>query len=170
MKCLMSALLLLVVATAAQAKDTRSHGGVPAWLLGNWAVTKVYEDANETYPVPRAEPVVWLTGKTMSIEPNRLSLGGEVCLDFDAESKRGTIAQILKTMSGQTPQQIGLTVKKEAVSYLKITCGRSFTEETAERVEMPHIEWYIVIDDQTKIEMAFLGGAYLELRRPASGH
>jgi hypothetical protein len=166
MRRLIAALFLLVASASAHATDPQARGGVPTWLLGKWVVTKVYEDANETYPVPSAEPEVWLGGKTMSVEPNRLSLGGEICTDFGVEPKRGTIRQILKTMSGQTPQQIGLNAKRGQVSYLKVTCGRSFTEETAERVEMPHIEWYIVVDDREKIEMAFLGGAYLELRRP----
>ena len=166
MRRLIAAFFLLVASASAHATDPQARGGVPTWLLGKWVVTKVYEDANEAYPVPSAEPEVWLGGKTMSVEPNRLSLGGEICTDFGVESKRGTIRQILKTMSGQTPQQIGLNAKRGQVSYLKVTCGRSFTEETAERVGMPHVEWYIVVDDREKIEMAFLGGAYLELRRP----
>ena len=135
MRRLIAALFLLVASASAHATDPQARGGVPTWLLGKWVVTKVYEDANETYPVPSAEPEVWLGGKTMSVEPNRLSLGGEICTDFGVEPKRGTIRQILKTMSGQTPQQIGLNAKRGQVSYLKVTCGRSFTEETAERVD-----------------------------------
>ena len=141
---------------------------IPQSLLGEWVVTKVYEP-DGPYPEPGAEPKVWLDGKTMVIESNRLSLGGEVCIDLDVTKKRGSIARILAINSGEKPSDMGLKPRAGAVDYLAIRCGHSFTNETSERTGIDYIEWYVVLDERNRseIELGFFGGAYLELRRPA---
>lgn len=145
-----------------------AHGSIPSWLLGDWVVTKIYKP-DAVYPEPDAEPQVRLDGKAMTISPNRLSLGGEVCADLDIKSKYATVAQVLLQSSAQKPEDIGLTPRKGRVSYLEVRCAKSFMDETVERTNIDYIKWYVVIDEQNRseIELAFLGGVYLELHRPS---
>lgn len=139
---------------------------IPPSLLGEWVVTKVYE-LNKVYPQPSAEPKIWLDGKTLVIEQNRLSLGGEICLDLDVQRKRGSIAQILKETAGETAKEIGLKSRKGVSDYFVARCNSSFSEEKFERIGVNYIEWYLVMNraDQDEIELAFFNGAYMELHR-----
>ena len=165
MKCSCAALMVLLLSGSAFGADTRSS--LPAWVLGKWAVTKVYE-FDGTYPEPGTDPREWLGDQTMSIESNRLSLRGEVCADLDVVRKRGPVAQILAAKSNQKPSEIGLKPRKDGVDYLAIRCRHGFTAETSERIGIDYIKWYLVMDerDQSEIELAFWPGVYLELHRP----
>jgi hypothetical protein len=112
-------------------------------------------------------PRVWLGGKTMKIEPGKLSLGGEICLDFDVAAKRGNVRQVFVSELGKPPEKIGVKLGKGATDYLRVTCGKSLADETFERDETPKLDWNIFLKSKDQIEMPFFGGAYLELRRPA---
>lgn len=165
MKAAFLGLCFLACMPSAFAADT-GRSSFPDWMLGNWTVTKVYE-ADIVYPQADAEPVVRLSGKTMSVEPNKLSLSGEICLDLDIKEKKATVAQVLKESSAQKPKDVGLSPKKGPMTYFDVRCRRSFMDQTTERTGINYIEWYIVFDekDQSAIQLAFLGGTYLELHR-----
>jgi hypothetical protein len=139
---------------------------LPAWLLDNWTVTKVYED-NAVYPEPDHEPKVWLGGQVMKVLPDKLSLGGEICADFEVAAKRGTLRKVFVAELGKQPESIGVKPSRNALDYLQISCGKSFTGETLERDATPRLNWYIFQKSKDEIEMPFFGGAYLELHRAA---
>ncbi|MTJ81246.1 MAG: hypothetical protein F8N37_09535 [Telmatospirillum sp.] len=143
---------------------------IPNWLLGDWIVTKVYQAGEDVvrYQEPEAEPVVRLTGKTMTVEPNRLSLGGEVCADISVRKRRDTIRHLVKDVElGAEPEIFGLTPRPGRLPYLEINCGRSLTEEKDGQDDrhINYIDWIVIPNGHDKIDLMFMGPCYVELRR-----
>lgn len=161
-----TAFFLALLSAEAHASDDAMNNHIPTWLLGDWVVTKIYEDKT-VYPEADREPQVWLGGKTMKIETGKLSLGGEICLDLDVAMKHGNARKVFVTELGKPPENIGVKLSNTAIDYLRVTCGKSFTDETFERDEGLKLDWNIFLKSKDQIEMPFFGGAYLELRRTA---
>jgi hypothetical protein len=166
MKVLFTAILAFLSLLAVSADAADKSSALPHWLLGDWIVTKVYE-ADIPYPDPEGEPKVRFGSQKLTIGPDKLSLSGEVCTDLDIVTKRGTLGQILAGTIGRKPAELGLSVSHESTSYLVVTCGKSFQEDTEERTHTPSVHWHILLKSRDNISMPFFGGAYLELRRPA---
>lgn len=143
-----------------------ADGRLPSWILGDWTVVKVHED-DIPYPEPAREPQVWLSGQTLTVSPEQLSLAGEICVKFEAVTKRGDWHAVLADVLGKAPEQIGVRLSKAPRDYVHISCGQSFTEGTIERPAAPRMDWEILAKSKDRIEMPFFGGAYLELRRSA---
>lgn len=143
--------------------------GLPDWLLGRWMVTRVYQESPETahYLVPGAEPAIWVGGKTMTVEADRLSLAGEVCTDLAVRAKRDTIRHLVKSRLAGEPEVFGLVPRPGWIPYLDINCGKSLTEDGNQLDDrgINYIDWIIIPDGHDKIDLMFIGYCYVELRR-----
>jgi hypothetical protein len=157
---------LLLVVAALLVSGGAHAAGLPDWLLGDWVVTKVYQapDNEIHYRDAEAEPVVKLTGKTMTVEPNRLHLNDEICTDLTVQQKRDTINHLVP---GRKPEKLGLIPRPGQLPYLKINCGKSLTEgpDGLDDRHINYIYWVVIPNGRDKIDLVFLGPCYVELRR-----
>lgn len=144
--------------------------GLPDWLLGEWTVVKVYQlnDDLARYQRPSAEPVVWLGGKTMTVDADRLSLAGQICTDINVLEKRDVIRHLVKDVKlGAEPEDYGLTPRPGRLPYLDVLCGRSLSEgpDGLDDSHQNYIHWIVIPNGKDKIDLMFLGPCYVELRR-----
>ena len=104
----------------------------------------------------------------MTVEANRLSLGGEICTDLTVREKRDTIRHLVKHELGGKPEEYGgLIPRPGRLPYLHINCGRSLTEEKdgIDDRHINYIDWVVIPDGHDKIGLMYLYACYVELRR-----
>lgn len=148
--------LILAFLLAGQARAA----GLPDWLLGEWDVTRIYEEDPERhiYPSAAGEPAVWLDGRTMTVEPNRLELANHICANIAVREKRDTIARLVSRTLWLKPQALGLTPRPGTLPYLDIQCGNDlirYKDGTVADRHADYIHWQIIPDGHDKIEMMF---------------
>jgi hypothetical protein len=160
-------LLSIASVTGAVSAAELPTDGLPDWLLGQWQVTKIYEDRGKFYPDPAAEPRIYYRDQIMTIELGRIIFTDSTCADITVKEKLDTVANLLKQETGYGgPERIGLKPKIGQVYYFDVKCGKRFREIMGNTLEeRPGLSWRIIPDGHSKIDMPFFGGSYLELRK-----
>lgn len=111
-------------------------------------------------------------GKTMTIDPNRLQLVDRICAGASVEEKQSTLRDLVKRETGRgDPKALGLSPRPGKLRYLQVDCGKNLLVLFGQENDAPPpFPWNIVPVSHDLLEMPFLYGSYLELRKlaPAS--
>ena len=122
--------------------------------------------------VPAESPKEWYRNSELTIVPDRLAFYEDACVVESVQAKRGSISVPIKGIAGSGPEVFDLPRERKPVEYLAIKCAHSLIAAINGQGKMNDrgikLTWYIIVRSPTEIDMPFLGGSFIKLRKSAS--
>ena len=128
--------------------------------------------------IPNHGPKQWYKDSELTVTPDRLAFYEDACVVGSVQAKRGPVSTPMKAKAGGGPEYFDLPPERKPVNYLAVKCAHSLVTRTFEvdgktiipPEVTPALTWYIIVRSPTEIDMPFLGGSYIKLRKstPAS--
>lgn len=141
---------------------------VPTWMVGDWPVSRVYQNGLKTYH-PQPGPKAWWSDKVFKVSQDELSFADWVCKGPHLTLMRGPLAKPVRAKTGASLADLGLPPGKGAVSYYNVICNQSLVRDPSDSTKLNDMQislpWSIVVRSRAAIAMPFQASSFVEFSR-----
>lgn len=141
---------------------------VPTWMVGEWHVSRVYQNGLKTYR-PQPGPKAWWSDKVFRVSQDEVSFADWVCKGPHLTLMHGPLAKPVRAKTGASLADLGLPPGKGWVSYYDVMCNQSLVRDPSDLTKLDDMQislpWSIVVRSRAAIAMPFQASSFVEFSR-----